>query len=57
MNQIGGTDNNINHNIKIQNLLIIKQALQKKIENNDTTMDVEIAVPLKYLRNFLYAID
>ena len=57
MNQIGGTDNNINHNIKIQNLLIIKQALQKKIENNDTTMDVEIAVPLKYLRNFWYAID
>ena len=50
MNQIGvvgGDDNNINYSIKDLQSFDNKTNITGKLENNDTTKDVEIAVPLK----------
>ena len=49
---IGGRNNNVNYFIKDSKSFDYKTSITGKLEGIDTTKDVEIVVPVKYLSNF-----
>ena len=49
---LGGANDNINYFIKDSKFLDYKTSITRKLENNDTTKDLELVVPLKHLANF-----
>ena len=49
---IGGRNNNVNYSIKDSKCFDYKTSITGKLEGIDTTKDVEIVVPVKYLSNF-----
>ena len=49
---IGGRNNNVNYSIKNSKSFDYKTSITGKLEGIDTTKDVEIVVPVKYLSNF-----
>ena len=55
---MGGDDNNINYSIKNSKSFDYKTSITGKLgDNNRTKENVEIVVPLKYLRNFWKTLD
>ena len=54
---LGGADKNINCSIKDAKSFDDKTSITGKLDGIDTTKDVEIAVPLKYLSNFWRTLD
>ena len=53
----GVGQNIINYSIKDSKPFDYKTTITEKLENNNTTKDVEIAVPLKHLSNFWRILD
>ena len=49
---LGGESNNVNYSIKDSKSFDFKTSITGKLEGVNTTKDVEIVVPLKYLSNF-----
>ena len=54
---IGVVNNNVNYSIKDSKSFDYETSITRKIEDIDRTKDVEIAVSLKYSRNFWRALD
>ena len=54
---VGGESNNVNYSIKDSKSFDYKTSITGKSEGVNTTKDVEIVVPLKYLSNFWRTLD
>ena len=54
---LGGENNNVNYFIKDSNYFDYKTKITSRVAGIDTTKDVVIVVPLKYLSKFSRTID
>ena len=54
---VGSENNNVNYSIKDSKSFDYKTSITGKLEGVNTTKDVEIVVPLKYLSNFWRTLD